>query len=40
MLDADYFTNKEEKYDIFEDNKAKDITTNFLDYNKSEEKEK
>lgn len=40
MLDADYFTNKEEKYDIFEDNKAKDITTNFLDYNESEEKEK
>lgn len=33
MLDADYFINKEEKYDIFEDNNANDTTTNFLDYN-------
>lgn len=40
MLDDDYFINKEEKYDIFEDNNAKDITTNFLDYNENEEKEK
>lgn len=37
MLDDDYFINKEEKYDIFDDDNAKDITTNFLDYNKSDE---
>ena len=40
MLDDDYFINKEEKYDIFGDNNAKDITTNFLDYNENEETEK
>lgn len=40
MLDDDYFINKEEKYDIFENNTASDITTNFLDYNENKEKEK
>ena len=40
MLDDDYFINKEEKYDIFEHNNGKEITTNFLDYNEKNEKEK
>lgn len=41
MLNNDYFINKEETYDIFENNNSKDITTNFLDYNeKDKEKEK
>ena len=38
MLDDDYFINKEEKYDIFEDKNVNDTTTNFLDYNDEEEK--
>lgn len=38
MLDDDYFINKEEKYDIFEDNNINDTTTNFLDYNDEKEK--
>lgn len=41
MLNNDYFINKEETYDIFENNNSQDITTNFLDYNtKDEKKEK
>lgn len=40
MLDDDYFINKEEKYDIFKNNTASDITTNFLDYNEKKEEEK
>lgn len=39
MLNNDYFVNKEETYDIFENKKSQDITTNFLDYNKKDQEE-
>lgn len=38
MLDDDYFINKEEKYDIFDNSSVSDMTTNFLDYNDKKEK--
>ena len=40
MLNNDYFINKEETYDIFENKKSQDITTNFLDYNEKNQEEK
>jgi len=39
MLNDDYFTNKEEQYDIFSSKKDESENTNFLQYKDEEEKE-